>query len=112
MAYVYDALRRVITDTRVMNAKTYMTQYQYNAADRLTEITYPSGRIVTYIRNANGQVTGVTTKQNAAAAVVNVATGITYAPQSDLLTSMTHVPAFAGMTMDFKPQRAMIWTID
>jgi YD repeat-containing protein len=90
IAYVYDALGRVITDTRVMNTKTYVTQYQYNAADRITQITYPSGRIVAYARNANGQVTGVITKQNATAAQVNVATGITYAPQSDLLTSLTH----------------------
>jgi YD repeat-containing protein len=82
--------RGVITDTRVMNTKTYVTQYQYNAADRITQITYPSGRIVAYARNANGQVTGVTTKQNATAAQVNVATGVTYAPQSDLLTSLTH----------------------
>jgi YD repeat-containing protein len=90
IAYVYDALGRVITDTRVMNTKTYVTAYQYNAADRVTQITYPSGRIVIYARNANGQVTGVTTKQTAASAVVNVATGITYQPQSDLVNAMTH----------------------
>ena len=46
----------------------------------MTQITYPSGRIVIYARNANGQVTGVTTKQTSTATVVNVATGITYAP--------------------------------
>jgi YD repeat-containing protein len=105
IAYVYDALGRVISDTRVMNAKTYVTQYQYNAADRLTEITYPSGRIVTYARNANGQVTGVTTKQTAAAAVVNVATGITYQPQSDLVNAMTHgngLVTSAGYDLDYR----------
>ncbi len=105
IAYIYDALGRVITDTRVMNAKTYVTQYQYNAADRLTQITYPSGRIVTYARNANGQVTGVTTKQTAAAAVVNVATGITYAPQSDLVNAMTHgngLQTSAGYDLDYR----------
>jgi RHS repeat-associated protein len=41
-------------------------------------------------RNANGQATGVTTKQNATAAVANVATGIAYRPMSSLITAMTH----------------------
>jgi hypothetical protein len=47
----------------------------------------------------------VTTKQNATAAVVNVATGITYAPQSDLLTSLTHgngLQTTAGYDLDYR----------
>ena len=59
----------------------------------------------------------VATKQTAA--VVNVATCLAYASQSDLLTSMTHVLAFlrrplgyggqvAGMMMDLSRKRAMI----
>jgi RHS repeat-associated protein len=102
-SYVYNALGQVITDTRVIGGKTYVTAYQYNAADRLTQITYPSGRIVTYARNGNGQVTGVTTKQNATAAVVNVATGITYQPHSDLVNAMTHgngLQTSAGYDLD------------
>jgi len=74
----------------VIAAKTYTTAYTYDAAGHVSQITYPSGRIVIYARNANGQVRGVTTKQNATAAVVNVATGITYAPISNLVTSLTH----------------------
>ena len=90
IAYVYDALGRVITDTRVMATKTYVTSYQYNAADRVTQITYPSGRIVDITRNSLGQVTGVTTKQNATAAVVTVVSGVTYQPLSELVKTMTH----------------------
>jgi YD repeat-containing protein len=59
---------QIITDTRVIAAKTYITRHQYNAADRVTQTTYPSGRIVIYARNSLGQVTGVTSKQNATAA--------------------------------------------
>jgi uncharacterized protein RhaS with RHS repeats len=58
----------------VIATKTYTVSYLYNAAGLISQITYPSGRIVIYPRNTNGQVTGVTTKQNATAAVVNVAT--------------------------------------
>ncbi len=87
---VYDALGRVITDTRVIGGQTYVTSYQYNAAGRLSQITYPSGRIVIIGRNSVGQVTSVTTKQNSGATAVDVATSVTWKPQSDLLASLTH----------------------
>jgi YD repeat-containing protein len=77
---VYDALGRVITDTRVIAGKTYVTAYLYNAAGRMTQMTYPSGRIVTITRDANGQVTAVTMKKNATAAVENVASAISFQP--------------------------------
>jgi hypothetical protein len=48
---------QIITDTRVIAAKTYITRHQYNAADRVTQMTYPSGRIVIIARNNLGQVT-------------------------------------------------------
>jgi len=54
------------------------------------QITYPSGRIVTYVRDAQGRVTSVTTKQNATAAVVTLASGITWQPFSGLVSGMTY----------------------
>jgi RHS repeat-associated protein len=60
---------------------------------------------VIYARNANGQVTGVTSKQNATAAVVNVATGMTYAPLSNLLTALNHgngLTTTAGYDLDYR----------
>ncbi|MFT3673511.1 MAG: RHS repeat-associated core domain-containing protein [Aestuariivirga sp.] len=89
-AMVYDSLGRVITDTRVIGGQTYITSYQYNAAGRVSQITYPSGRIVIVGRNSVGQVTSVTTKQNSGATAVDVATSLTWKPQSDLLASLTH----------------------
>ena len=64
-----------------------------------------AGRIVTITRNTNGQVTAVTTWQTATAAVVNVATAITYAPLSNLLTAMTHgngLVTTAGYDLDYR----------
>ena len=103
--YTYNALGQIITDKRVIASKTYTTGYLYNAAGLISQITYPSGRIVIYARNVNGQVTGVTTKQNAAAAVVNVATGMTYAPLSNLLTGLNHgngLATTAGYDLDYR----------
>ena len=56
-----------------------------HAADRVTQITYPSGRIVNYVRDTTGRITSATTKQNAAAAVVTLASGIVRQPQSNIV---------------------------
>src|SRR5450631_1483460 len=63
---------------------------QYDLADRVSQITYPSGRIVSYIRDVQGRVTSVTTKQTATAAVVTLASGIAWQPFSGLMSSMTY----------------------
>jgi YD repeat-containing protein len=90
----------------VIGTQSYVTSYTYNAAGKVTGMTYPSGRVVTITRNANGQVTGITTKQTAASTTtVNVATGITYAPMSNLLTAMTHgngLVTTAGYDLDYR----------
>ncbi len=58
---IYDAHGNVTQEQRVIGSSTYTTGYSYDDADRVTSITYPSGRIVTYVRNALGQVTTVAT---------------------------------------------------
>lgn len=103
--YTYNALGQVIADKRVIATKTYTTSYLYNAAGLISQITYPSGRIVIYARNTQAQGTGITTKQNATAAVVNVATGMTYAPLSNLLTALNHgngLATTAGYDLDYR----------
>ena len=85
----------------MIGAKAYVTSYGYNAADRLTTITYPSGRIVTYARNSLGQVSSVTTQTNAAAAIDTVVSGISWKPMANLITGMTYGNGLvAGATYD------------
>lgn len=52
--------------------------WSYDLADRIATITYPSGRIVTYVRDTKGRVSSVTTKASGTAALVTLASGITY----------------------------------
>ena len=78
--FVYDARGNVVTETRTIGATVYSTFYAYDFADNLTEITYPSGRKVTYLRDALGRVNSVMTKKNGAAADVVIASNITYLP--------------------------------
>ena len=89
-AYVYDARGNVLTETRTIGGQVYTVGYLYDLADRVSQITYPSGRIITYVRDAQGRVTSVTTKQNAAAAVVTLASGIAWQPFSGLVSAMTY----------------------
>ncbi len=58
----------------------------YNAANRMVAMTYPSGAIVTYLRNAKGQITNVSAKPTAAAAQVTMVSNVTYLPFGPLNT--------------------------
>ena len=57
-----------------------ITQYQYDLAGNLTGITYPSGRIVNYLRDMQGLINTVTTKANAAAAMQTIIDNAHYLP--------------------------------
>src|SRR5581483_10320949 len=75
-AWVYDSRGNVLSEQRVILNRTYTTSYSYDLSGNVASVTYPSGRIVTYQRDALGRISGVTTKQNAAAAAVTLASGI------------------------------------
>jgi len=83
-AWVYDARGNVLSETRVIAGKSYVVAYAYDLADKVTQITYPSGRTVTFNRDATGRVGAVSTKASPAAASVGLASGVTYQPFSDL----------------------------
>ncbi|MFO1121921.1 MAG: RHS repeat-associated core domain-containing protein [Hyphomicrobiales bacterium] len=90
MAWVYDAQGRITSETRTIASQSYTTAYVYDAAGYISQVTYPSGRIVSYTRNALGQVTLVTTQANGGAPVLGIASSITWSPMSGLMTGMTH----------------------
>ena len=76
--FEYDARGNVKKETRVISGVSYVTSYVYDLADRLTQMVYPSGRIVSYARDTLGRVTSVTTQATASAAPATIATGIAY----------------------------------
>ncbi|MEQ1890176.1 MAG: DUF6531 domain-containing protein, partial [Alphaproteobacteria bacterium] len=78
--YAYDARGNVILETRTIAGLGYVTGFAYDLADNLVTLTYPSGRIVNYTRDALGRVISVSTRLNASAPPVTAASGITYAP--------------------------------
>ncbi len=89
----YDARGNLTSDARVITASGATARtvtYLYDAADHVTQMTYPSGRQVQYTRgDTTGRITQLKTKKTAADVLVNIATSITYQPVSNLVKNFT-----------------------
>ena len=57
--YSYDARGNLTSETRTFGVDHYVTSYAYNGADRLRQITYPSGMVIDYTLDAAGRITAV-----------------------------------------------------
>lgn len=62
-------------------------QYTYDLGDRITSITYPSGRVVSYTRDVRGRVITVKTRPTATGTDTVLASSITYEPFGSLLSA-------------------------
>jgi len=71
-SWSYDGFGRVASETLVQGGVSKTTSYTWTAGDDLASIIYPSGRVVTYTRNAIGNITAVSTNGS------NVLSGRTY----------------------------------
>jgi YD repeat-containing protein len=84
--YFYDALGRMDVRINVVNVPGgspvgLTTDFDFNTAGRLEQITYPNGQVVKYGFDAAGQVNAVRYKSQAPTdPLKNLATGITYQP--------------------------------
>ena len=78
ISYTYEAHGRLASETRVIGAATFLTQYGYDPLGRLTSITYPSGLILTYSLDTLGRVSGITSTRNGQAA--SLLSNVTYEP--------------------------------
>jgi RHS repeat-associated protein len=74
----YDARGNMIAEIRAMDGVIYTTRYAYDAADRLLEMTYPSGLVVRYERDVLGRVSSVSAGKNGE--MRQVVSGLAYAP--------------------------------
>lgn len=58
---LYSARGNLTEERRVIAGTTYVTGYDYDSADRLIGVSYPTGRSVSYIRDAQGRIDEVRT---------------------------------------------------
>jgi RHS repeat-associated protein len=76
----YDAQGRVITDAKTIQTKSYSVQYAYDVNGKVTKITLPSGRTVSYTRAVDGLATGITTKATPVSTAQTLASSVAYLP--------------------------------
>ncbi len=95
----------------VASGPTLTTGYTYDLAGNALTITLPSGRVITYTRNANGQVSGVSGIVNAGS--VQFASSVTYAPFGPV-TGMAYGNSLtfsATYDQDYNPTNRTVSTI-
>ena len=76
--FVYDVRGNLLSEVRTIDAVAYTTAYTYDGADRVLTITYPSGTVVTYARDALGRVEHVTSTTGGV--METLASNISYLP--------------------------------
>jgi RHS repeat-associated protein len=74
----YDSRGNLLTEVRSVGAHQYITAFRYNSADRLMQITYPSGMVIDYTLDAAGRISRVEKGQGAS--VQALASDIQYEP--------------------------------
>ncbi|MER9908815.1 MULTISPECIES: DUF6531 domain-containing protein, partial [unclassified Mesorhizobium] len=77
-SFTYDAYGNLVSENRTISSVQYTTGYGYDLDKNLTQITYPSGLLVSYQRDAQGRVVGITSKLNVTASTVTLASGGQY----------------------------------
>ncbi len=80
VSYRYSFLGLISQKTSVVNSLSKSVAYAYDKAGNLTSMTYPSGRIVNYTRDAAGRVQAVKTKMNSSATEQTVVSAVSYLP--------------------------------
>lgn len=98
IAYAYDAYGRVTSESRTVNAVQYVTSYAYDPAGRLSGMTYPSGRTVSYSFDALGRVNQVNTAMGGSGSVV--AQNVQYQPFGGVKSYTLGNGSVVGRTID------------
>ena len=59
--FEYNQDGQVVSETRLLDGKSYSTAYRYEDSGLLKSMTYPSGRVVNYSRDYEGRVISIST---------------------------------------------------
>lgn len=58
-SYSYDSVKRVQSVTRTIDSRNYTTSFQFDTASQVTQMTYPSNRVINTNHDSKGRVTSV-----------------------------------------------------
>ena len=113
-SYSYDVLGRLTQLQKVISGTTYTTSYQYNLASELTQITYPSGRIVQQAVDPIGRLCAIAQTASSCTpsspyATIPTGVGVGYNPANELL-SLTYGNGVAA-TLTYSQDRLQLATL-
>ncbi|MDF2114724.1 hypothetical protein PY365_04000 [Roseiarcaceae bacterium H3SJ34-1] len=102
----YDAQGRVTIDYRTnYPAPALATQYTYDAAGKVTSMTYPSGRIVDFTRDALGNISNIYTRKDAVSAQETVVYNVIrhpFGPLKSFTFGGNNIVATFGVDTDYR----------
>jgi RHS repeat-associated protein len=79
-AFTYDAKGWVTQDAKTIQGRSYTVGYAYDKNGKVTQITLPSGRTVTFTRASDGLATAISTKATPSSSSESLASSISYLP--------------------------------
>src|SRR5262249_26468279 len=79
LAYAYETHARIPSEARTINGLAYVLRYSYDPTGRLSGLTYPSGRTITYKLDTLGRIRQVDTTPAGGTEQI-VASNVTYRP--------------------------------
>jgi RHS repeat-associated protein len=108
--YTYNVLGQITREKKTTSGVVYTIGYAYDLDGKVTQITYPSGRIVSYGRDSTGRISGVTTKQSSSSSSVTLASSLTYEPFGPLsgLTYGNGLVLSKTFTEDYLPDTIVV----
>ncbi|CBL45588.1 Rhs family protein [gamma proteobacterium HdN1] len=78
--WIYNAQGQIIRELRTQSGKTYATAYQYDLAANLIQITYPSGRELSYGYDNKGRIHQIRSRENSSKSWTTLANNLSYEP--------------------------------
>ncbi len=84
-SYCYDRFGNLISKKQVTNGKTFKVDYTYTLTGQLSQVTYPNGLQVDYVRDAQGRTTevGITPSGGARQVLLREATYYPFGPVAE-----------------------------
>jgi RHS repeat-associated protein len=76
----YDERGNIVNETRQTSLAPLSTSYVYDAASRITAITYPSAGVVSYTRDIMGRVTAISATKTGSSTPLPVLANVSYEP--------------------------------
>ena len=107
--YKYDLRGNLLSKTTTITGFSggpFVTQYEYDSADKVKAVVYPSGRRVNYLRDATGRIQSVTMTPlgGIAQPIVSNATYAPFGPPTGFTLGPSNIVATYSFDLSYRPQ--------